>query len=106
MLSPSVGPSLRARVLAGAALFSMASLAFAAAPVISGTPAASIKVGYWYNFRAIASDADGNSLRFSIANKPAWISFDQMKGVIVGKPTTVGKWSNIIMSVTDGTTKV
>jgi hypothetical protein len=106
MPSLSFGQSLRARVLAGAALFSMASFAFAAAPVISGKPATSVKTGNWYNFRPTASDADGNSLRFSIANKPTWISFDQMKGAIVGKPTTVGKWSNIIISVSDGTTKV
>jgi hypothetical protein len=106
MPSLSVGQSLRSRVLAGVALFSVASFAMAAAPVISGTPATSVKAGNWYSFRPAASDADGNSLRFSIANKPSWLSFDQMRGAVVGKPTTVGKWSNIIISVSDGTTKV
>lgn len=102
----SFGRSLQLRVLAGAALFSMASFASAAVPVILGTPATSVKSGNWYNFRPKASDADGDSLRFSIANKPAWMSFDQMTGAVVGKPTTVGKWSNIVISVSDGTSKV
>lgn len=106
MLKFSIGQSLQSRVLAGAALFSVASFAMAAAPVISGTPATSVKVGNWFNFRPKASDADGDALRFSIANKPTWMSFDQMTGAIVGKPKTVGKWSNIVVSVSDGTTKV
>lgn len=102
----SIGRSLQSRVLAGAALFSIASFAMAAAPVISGTPATSVKVGNWFSFRPKASDADGDALRFSIANKPTWMSFDQMTGAVVGKPKTVGKWSNIVVSVSDGTTKV
>ena len=106
MLNLAVGQSLRSRVLAGVVLSSMTSFAFAAAPVISGKPATTVKVGSWYNFGPTASDADGNSLKFTIVNKPTWISFDQMTGRIVGKPTTVGKWSNIAISVTDGTTKV
>jgi hypothetical protein len=106
MPSLSVGQSLRSRVLAGGVLFSLASFAMAAAPVISGTPLTSVKAGSWYSFKPKASDADGNKLRFSIANKPTWLTFDQMTGAVVAKPTTAGKWSNIIISVTDGTTKV
>ena len=102
----SIGRSLQSRVLAGAALFSVASFAMAAAPVISGTPVTAVKSGNWFNFRPKASDADGNKLRFSIANKAAWMSFDQMTGAVVGKPTSVGKWSNIVISVSDGTSKV
>lgn len=106
MTHSSFGRSLQSRVLIGAALFSVASFAMAAAPVISGTPTTAVKSGNWYSFRPKASDADGDSLRFSIANKPTWMSFDQMTGAVVGKPTIVGKWSNIIISVSDGTSKV
>lgn len=105
MAKSAVGQSLCARTLAGTALFSFASFAFAAAPVISGKPATSVKVGSWYNFGPTATDADGDTLKFTIANKPAWISFDQMTGRIVGKPTAAGTWNNIAISVSDGTTK-
>ena len=102
----SVGSSVRSRVLAGAMLFSMASFAMAAAPVISGTPAPTVKVGNWYGFRPVASDADGNKLTYSVANKPSWLSFNSSTGHLYATAKTVGKWSNIIVSVSDGTTKV
>ena len=63
----SIG-SLRARLILGAALLSTGSLAIAAAPVISGTPGTTVKVGNWYGFQPKATDADGNRLYFSIAN--------------------------------------
>ena len=105
-MSTSFGISMRSRVLAGAVLLSIGSLAMAAAPVISGTPTSSVKVGNWWGFQPKASDADGNTLRFSIANKPAWVVFNASTGLLTGKPTTAGKWSNIIVSVSDGTTRV
>jgi hypothetical protein len=102
----SIGSSVPSRVLAGAVLFSMASFAMAAAPVISGTPAPTVKVGNWYGFRPIASDADGNKLTYSIANKPTWLSFNTSTGSLYATAKTAGKWSNIVVSVSDGTTKV
>jgi len=105
-MSTSFGISMRSRVLAGAVLLSIGSLAMAAAPVISGTPTTTVKVGNWWGFQPKASDADGNTLRFSIANKPSWVVFNSTTGGLTGKPTTTGKWSNIVVSVSDGTTKV
>jgi hypothetical protein len=102
----SVGSSVCSRVLAGAVLFSVASFAMAAAPVISGTPAPTVKVGNWYGFRPVASDADGNRLTYSIANKPSWLSFNTSTGSLYATAKTTGKWSNIVISVSDGTTKV
>jgi hypothetical protein len=99
--------SLRARLIIGAALLSPASLAMAAAPVISGKPYSyTVKVGNWWSFTPKASDADGNTLVFSVANKPAWMSFDMKTGRLVGQAKSVGKWSNITISVSDGTTRV
>jgi hypothetical protein len=102
----SIGSSVRSRVLAGAMLFSIASFAMAAAPVISGKPAPTVKVGNWYGFRPVATDADGNKLTYSIANKPTWLSFNTSTGSLYATAKTVGKWSNIVVSVSDGTTKV
>lgn len=75
-----------------------------AAPLISGTPASSVQQGASYRFAPTASDADGDSLTFSIQNKPAWASFDVATGVLAGTPgnANVGTSSNIVISVSDG----
>ena len=77
-------------------------------PVISGTPAASVVAGQTYSFTPTATDAAGNTLTFSVANLPAWASFDTSSGTLSGTPTTdfVGTYANITISVSDGTTSV
>ena len=79
--------------------------ALAAAPKISGTPPTTARVGVWYNFVATASDADGNTLKFSIQNKPSWLVFNTTSGRLSATPTSanVGTYSNIIIRVSDGT---
>ena len=107
MSNVSFVKSFRARLVLGAALLSVGSLAMAAAPVISGKPYSStVKVGGWWSFTPKATDADGDALTFSIANKPSWMTFDSRTGRVVGQAKTTGSWSNITISVTDGTTKV
>jgi Putative Ig domain len=107
MPSPSLVNSLRARLVVGAALLSVGSLALAAAPVISGKPyTTSVKVGSWWSFAPTASDADGDKLWYYIQNKPTWLNFDQATGRVVAQPKVTGTWSNIIISVSDGTTRV
>jgi hypothetical protein len=78
--------------------------AFAAAPTISGTPPATGKVGVWYNFVATARDTDGDTLKFSIVNKPSWLVFNTTSGRLSATPTAanVGTYSNIRISVSDG----
>jgi hypothetical protein len=73
------------------------------APVISGTPPASLVAGSSYSFQPSATDADGDRLRFSISNKPAWASFSRMTGKLSGTPTAnnVGTCSNIVITVSD-----
>jgi len=73
------------------------------APVISGTPATSVTANNVYNFTPSASDIDGDSLTFSIVNKPAWASFNTNTGALTGTPTAAGTFSNITLSVSDGT---
>lgn len=74
-------------------------------PSISGTPVTSIRQGEAYSFKPLATDPDGDTLTFKIANKPAWASFDSKNGRLYGTPGggDVGSYSNIRISVTDGT---
>lgn len=74
------------------------------APTISGTPATRVNAGSAYSFRPTASDADGNALTYSIANKPAWASFNTSTGQLSGTPSAsyVGTFSNITIRVSDG----
>ena len=51
-----------------------------AAPVIQGTAAPAVTVGQDYSFQPTAHDADQDKLTFTIANKPAWASFDADTG--------------------------
>ena len=74
-------------------------------PTISGTPLLSINVLAAYSFQPSASDADGNTLTFSIQNRPAWATFNTATGRLSGTPalTDVATFANIIISVSDGT---
>ncbi|WP_138543612.1 Ig-like domain-containing protein, partial [Pseudoalteromonas rubra] len=76
------------------------------APVISGTPETSVNEDAAYSFTPVASDIDGDSLTFSIANQPTWASFDAQTGTLSGTPSNsdVGTTSDIVISVSDGTT--
>ncbi|WP_229833463.1 Ig-like domain-containing protein, partial [Alishewanella longhuensis] len=75
-----------------------------AAPVISGMPATSVNQGEAYSFVPTASDPDGDTLTFSIANKPVWANFDPATGALTGTPQTehLGSSAGIVISVTDG----
>jgi hypothetical protein len=75
------------------------------APVISGTPVTAATAGTAYSFQPTASDADGNTLSFTISGKPAWATFSNTTGRLSGMPalTDVGSYANIVITVTDGT---
>lgn len=77
-----------------------------AAPTISGTPAASVVVGTTYRFRARGADPDGNTLRYSIRNKPSWATFATSTGVLSGTPPAVAMHSGIEISVRDDKSSV
>ena len=65
-------------------------------------------VGQSYSFKPTATDADGNKLTFTIANRPGWASFSSTTGQLWGTPFAehAKVWSGIVISVSDGTTKV
>lgn len=75
------------------------------APVIGGTPSTSVNEMNNYAFQPTASDADGDTLAFSVANLPAWATFDAKTGLLSGTPASgsAGLFSNIVISVSDGT---
>lgn len=74
------------------------------APTIAGSPARSVSAGSAYTFRPTASDPDGNTLAYSIANRPSWATFNTTNGQLSGTPTAsqVGSYSNVTISVSDG----
>jgi len=89
----------------------ISGFAFAAAPdyvndipEINGSPATQINEDENYNFTPTASDDDtGDTLTFSITNKPSWASFDPITGTLTGTPGNkdVGTANNILIEVTD-----
>jgi hypothetical protein len=73
-------------------------------PTISGAPPASIVEGQAYSFTPTAGDPDGDTLSFSIMNKPSWATFSTSTGRLSGTPGagTVGSYANIQVKVSDG----
>ena len=75
------------------------------APTIAGSPITLIQVGAPYEFIPRAADADeGDTLVFSIENKPDWATFDSTTGALTAASgvTTAGVYSDIVISVSDG----
>lgn len=75
------------------------------APKISGSPDSTIINGQQYLFLPSVIDSENDVLLFSIQNKPTWLSFNAKTGELLGTPivSDVGQYSNIIVSVSDGT---
>ena len=73
-------------------------------PVISGSPATSIVEGQAYSFVPTASDPDGDTLTFTVTNRPSWAAFSTTTGRLSGTPGagTVGNYPNIQIRVSDG----
>jgi len=84
--------------------FSITVVAANRTPTISGTPATSVTSGQAYSFTPTASDPDGQTLAFGIANKPSWATFSITTGQLSGTPAAAnaGTYSNIVISVSDG----
>ncbi len=74
------------------------------APVISGSPAGEATIGEAYLFAPAASDADGDTLTFTVQNKPEWAEFDAASGKLSGVPGSgdEGVYEDIVISVSDG----
>ncbi len=49
------------------------------APTIQGNPARASTIGHVYTFVPTASDPDGDTLTFSVTNRPGWATFNSAK---------------------------
>lgn len=74
------------------------------APTIAGAPATTATVGVAYTFAPVGSDANGDTLTYSIQNRPSWATFTAATGRLTGTPATgnIGTTSNIVITVSDG----
>jgi hypothetical protein len=72
-------------------------------PKIQGVAPTTATAGQPYTFQPQASGGTG-SISFTIANKPAWASFDAKSGALSGTPdaSQVGLYSDIEIAATDG----
>ncbi|HET9865323.1 MAG TPA: putative Ig domain-containing protein [Steroidobacteraceae bacterium] len=73
-------------------------------PTLEGTPSTNVTAGSVYSFRPVASDPDGDSLIFTIQNKPSWATFSATTGRLRGTPGSgnVGTTARITITVSDG----
>jgi hypothetical protein len=73
-------------------------------PTISGAPTTSVNAGSAYSFQPNGADPDGDTLTYSIQNRPSWAAFNTSTGRLSGTPTAAhaGSYANIIISVSDG----
>jgi mannan endo-1,4-beta-mannosidase len=71
---------------------------------LSANPAPSVAVGNVYAMQATAVVASGQSVGYSIQNKPSWATFSTASGSLQGTPTStdVGTYANVIVSASDG----
>ena len=74
------------------------------APAIWGVPATAVDAGQSYSFVPSASDPDGQTLQFAVQGLPSWARFSTSTGSLSGTPawSDAGRYSNIVVSVTDG----
>ena len=75
-----------------------------AALTMSGTPPTSDTAGQAYSFVPTTSNTGGGTLKFSIANSPAWASLNTATGALTGTPSSAqtGTYANILLSVSNG----
>jgi hypothetical protein len=79
-----------------------AAVAVTIAPTIGGTPVTAAVTGSAYSFTPTANDVNGDTLTFTIQNKPTWAAFNASTGQLYGTPTSAGTSSNILISASDG----
>jgi hypothetical protein len=75
------------------------------APALSGAPPAQVLEGESYSFAPTATDADGDTLTFTVGNAPPWLGLDADTGELFGTPGTAdaGLTEDVVLSVSDGT---
>ncbi|MDH4246275.1 MAG: putative Ig domain-containing protein [Deltaproteobacteria bacterium] len=74
------------------------------APVLAGTPVATVDQDQTFAFTPLALDPDGDPLSFTLRNRPRWAAFDPATGTLSGTPGQgdVGVFDAIVLSASDG----
>ena len=77
-------------------------------PVITYSPVTSVNEGANYNYHVIATDADGDTLTYSLISAPSWLSINTGTGVISGTAPLVSVDTNyiIVVGVSDGVNSI
>jgi hypothetical protein len=75
------------------------------APVITSSPITDIDEEDDYAYNVDATDADGDTLIYSLASAPAWLSINSATGLITGTAPSVSSDTDytVIVQVSDGT---
>lgn len=73
-------------------------------PSVTGTAATTAVAGIRYSFAPSATDANNDTLVYSVQNLPVWAQFNTSTGQISGTPATtdLGSYAGIVISVSDG----
>jgi hypothetical protein len=73
-------------------------------PQIVGVPPGIAQVGQLYQFTPSATDADGDTLTFSIDNRPDWATFSPSTGRLEGTPPSNANsaYASVLIRVSDG----
>jgi hypothetical protein len=73
------------------------------APTITTESTALARVGETYDYQPVATDPDGDTLRFTANNLPPWASMDPNTGRITGTPgeNDLGEYESITIVVAD-----
>ena len=74
-------------------------------PTITGSPKTQAAVGSSYVLAPTVSDPDGDTLAFSVQNRPSWAVFNTATGQLTGTPAAqdVGTYADVVITVSDGT---
>ena len=71
-------------------------------PVVTSTPGTTGTVATVYNYQATATDADGDSLVFTLSTFPTGMTVNATTGLVTWTPTVAGAF-NVTLNVSDGT---
>ena len=75
------------------------------APVITSVPISQVNEGQSYSYDVQATDADSDTLTYSLTEKPVWLSINSATGLISGVAPLVSSNTNfdVTVKVSDGT---
>ena len=69
------------------------------APEITSSPVTQIDEGQHYSYHVVATDEDGDTLTYSLTQKPSWLSINSATGIISGTAPFVNSDTNYNVGV-------